>query len=50
MTILFGKSAGRVGVYNIKHNLTRSCFQLWPSKLAPKRQNVEKKLYRLAPR
>ena len=33
-TILFGKSAGRVGVYNIKHNLTRSCFQLWPSKLA----------------
>ena len=26
----------KVGVYNRKHNLARSCFQLWPSKSAPR--------------
>ena len=26
----------KFGVYNIKHNLARSCFQFWPSKSAPR--------------
>ena len=26
----------KLGVYNIKHNLTRSCFQFWLSKSAPR--------------
>ena len=25
-----------LGVYNIKHNLVKSCFQFWPAKSAPK--------------
>ena len=31
---IFFHECPKLGVYNIKHNLARSCFQLWPSKSA----------------
>ena len=30
-------------LYNIKHNLARSCFQLWPSKSAPRMTKFREK-------
>ena len=33
---IFYQEFPKLGVYNRKHNLARSCFQLWPSKSAPR--------------
>ena len=39
----FSQESPKLGLYNIKHNLARSCFQLWPSKSAPRVRKFREK-------